>query len=207
MRRLCLFGGSFDPVHTGHLHLVAAALGRGGQGEVVVLPAADPPHKRGRLEAPAAARLEMARIAFAHLDRVRVSDREIERGGISYTVETVRAFREGLEEEAELAWLIGSDSLPELPDWREIHRLLALCRILTVPRPGWPLALSPALEAFFDAGEAAALRAGFLPVTPLPVSSTELRRRLAAGEDPGDRIPTAVARYIREQGLYGEGGA
>lgn len=203
MKRLCLFGGSFDPVHLGHAAMAEAALGPGGQERLWVLPAARPPHKPDGLVASPEQRLAMARLAFAGRERITVCDLEIRRGGISYTIDTLRACRAAAGAEVELALLIGADSLPELPAWKEWRELLRLCRLLVVPRPGHPTRVADALGDRLDPAETLRLAGAFLPVPAVELSSSEVRRRVAQAGPWEALVAPEVARYIRAHGLYG----
>ncbi len=147
-------------------------------------------------------RFELCELAFGSLARVRVSDEEIRRGGTSYTVETLRRHRGELGQEAELCWLLGSDSLLDLESWRKVHEILSLCQILTVPRPGFSVADLEQLSGF-DAKEKKQLRAGILGKSlAAPISSTEVRTRLAQGQEVSTLISPAVLARIRQLGLY-----
>ncbi len=203
--KVCLFGGSFDPPHQGHRAMARAALEKGGQDQVVVIPAARSPLKEKGHGASPRDRLEMARLAFQGIDGVEISDEEIRRGGISWTVDTLRAWKAASPPGTELSWLLGSDSLPHLPKWKDVHRLFSLCRFLVVPRPGFPKEVLQTLEGALEPWEIQALEEGFLDVPPVPVSSTEVRRRLAEGLPLEGLVPPAVQEWIRDRGLDGAG--
>ena len=145
----------------------------------------------------------MTRLAFEGMDRVEVSDEEIRRGGTSWTVETLRAWKAASPPGTELSWLLGSDSLPHLPRWKKARELFTLCRFLIVPRPGFPLEVLKELEGPLGPEEVELLKQGFLDVPPVPVSSTEMRRLLREGLPLKGMIPPAVERWIQEKGLYG----
>ncbi|MBL8857657.1 MAG: nicotinate (nicotinamide) nucleotide adenylyltransferase [Planctomycetes bacterium] len=206
-RRVGLFGGSFDPVHAGHLHAARAALAAFRLDRVVFVPAAVSPHKVGVRLASAAHRTAMLRLAIADEPRFDVSEIEIERGGRSYTIDTVRDLpaRIGAARECELFLIIGSDNLALLPTWREAEELLARVQPIIVHRAGEPAVVLDAIEARFGSGVAEKLRAGYLQLPPVVVSSTDLRARLPRGVPPGTDLPAAVAEYIRVNGLYTSG--
>ena len=148
MRRLC-FGGSFNPIHHGHLIVARAAAEALGFERVVLMPSAQPPHKPGSADmAPAAERLAMCRLAVERSDLFEVSDLELRRSGLSYTIDTARALtREGWDR---VAWLIGGDTLPLLTGWHEPEALLREVDFVIVARPGWSIdwtLLPPAYHA------------------------------------------------------------
>ena len=200
-RRIGILGGSFDPVHAGHLSVAQQVAGRLKLDEVILVPAGEPPHKAGRLAADKAARLVMARLAAHGLKGLSVSDLEVRRPGKSYTIDTLRQLKAEFGLEHEYFLIIGADTVGELPDWHRAAELLAEARFAVVARPGW--------EPDFDRvaarlGQAAAdrLRAGLVETEPCAVSSTDIRKRAAAGEDITGSVRKSVADYIKDKGLY-----
>lgn len=187
--RTGLFGGTFDPPHTGHLIVAQDALIRLELARVVFIPAFEPPHKRGRAISPAHLRLAMLRAALADDDRFAIDDIEIRRGGTSYTVDTLRALH-AADPAAELFLLLGTDQYEEIETWREPGELRTLARIAVLSREG----RHPVLRA--DG-------ASRVPVTRIDVSATEIRRRVAAGEPIRYLVPAAVEAIIRQHRLYG----
>lgn len=202
--RLGLFGGSFDPVHVGHLHAARAARDARGLDRVLFVPARQSPHKLGRQLAGGADRVRLLERALAAEDDFAVDPRELAREGPSYTIDTVE---ELLAEHAgaRLTLIIGSDNLPGLPSWRRVHDLLRLTDPLVVHRTDDPDALLGGIAESLDARELAALSAGFLRLPPVRCSSTGLRERLARGESVAEDLPPGVEALIRELKLYGEG--
>lgn len=187
-----LFGGSFDPVHNGHLAIVEHLLGHGLARHVTVVPAALSPYKDGS-SAAAEERLAMVRLAFADRAGVTVDDREIRREGRSYTIDTLRAL---VAEHPGDRWrlVIGADHLPRLAGWRAAADLVGLSEVVVMPRDG----LRPQLPDEADP-------ARFILVEDFdePVSSSAIRAMLAAGSVPASGLPAPVVRHIREHGLYG----
>ena len=199
-KRVGILGGSFDPVHLGHLliaHAVSEAL---DLERVLLLPAAIPPHKRGGTRATGAERLEMLRLASAGDPLLELCTLELDRGGVSYAVDTLRAFRERRPGCAPY-FIIGMDSLRELHAWRQAHELAELCTFVTVDRPGVDRPVSAA-ELKLPAPWAERLMAGIVPVRTWDVSSSEIRRRIAAGLTIRYLVPTAVEAFIHARGLY-----
>jgi nicotinate-nucleotide adenylyltransferase len=202
--RIGLFGGSFDPVHAGHVHAARSALEAFDLERVYVVPAARPPHKLREVLAPAADRVAMLELAFAGDPRFVVSDVELRRAGPSFTIDTVRALEErhGGSGRAAIHLVLGDDSLEGLPEWRAAEELLARVQPVVVDRGGDPAALLRTLAGRLSPGALARLSRGVLAAPPLRASATELRRQLARGGDPGPLLPPGVHDYIRAHGLY-----
>lgn len=198
-----LFGGSFDPVHHGHLIIVRAVAEQIGAGRVWLIPAARPPHKPQRVLAPGEDRLEMCRLAVAGDVLFEVSDCELVRGGPSYTLLTVRHFARTLGVGAELFWLIGSDSLAELGSWYRVRELVNECTLVTARRSGATVPDAAALGAIVGAQAAARIQRYILPTPQIDISATEIRERVRLGRDIRYLVPPAVAEYIASRGLYG----
>lgn len=192
--RLGLFGGTFDPPHVGHLALAEACREGAGLDRVIWIPAAVNPHKRGRSQTPAADRLAMVRAATESHDQFEVSDLEIEREGVSYTVDTLREIARQRPED-ELFWIVGGDSLASFPTWREPEAISALAHLLAYRRGGHPLELT-ALPDWMDGHYTV------IDGPALEVSSTEIRQRLAAGRSVRYLVPDPVLAIVRERGLY-----
>ena len=204
-RRLGIFGGSFDPVHAGHLHAARSAMKAFDLDRVVFVPAREPPHKPGRELVSGAARIEMLRLAIAGEPRFAVHGIELERPGPSFTIDTVRELPALLGEPdgAPLFLILGSDNLAGLPGWRSSQDLLARVQPIVVHREGDPEPAFAAIERSLGSAAAAKCRAGYLALPPVEVSSTDLRARLP---DLGARtvdLPREVHEYIRRRGLYG----
>lgn len=188
--KIGLFGGSFDPVHNGHLLVAQAAREEMGLDRIYFILAAQSPFKPESRPAPAAERLRLLRLALAGDTRAEVDDLEIRRGGISYSVDTVRQYREKFPE-AELFYLIGADQAGQLGLWRDSAELAKLARFIVIPRPGEN---APQLAAPF--------RGQVLRGFPLGVSSSEIRARCRAGLGIAHLTPPAVAEAIRNNRLY-----
>lgn len=200
-RRVGIFGGSFDPVHVGHLWIAEAALETLGLDEVRWIPAATSPLKRHGPVAPAADRLEMVRLAIAGAPGHVVDDREITRGEVSYTVETLRDLR--AESPADRRFLIlGSDSLHTLREWHEPKRLLALATIAVVQRGGEPEIDFSVMDGLASKGQIEAARRAVIAMPVIELSSTEMRQRIAAGRSIRFRTPHAVEALIASRNLY-----
>jgi nicotinate-nucleotide adenylyltransferase len=206
LKRFAVFGGSFDPVHVGHLSVAQQVLNALHLEKVILLPAATPPHKRdGRELAPAADRLAMCELAVFNLHGLEASDFELRKTGVSYTVETARILREAYGPLAQIHFLIGSDCLAELEHWYEVHELLGLLDFAIAERRDAPLkdSLWRDVQAALGADAEARLRRGIVPVEHVDVSSTLVRQLLRRGERIPGYLRRDVEDYIRSKGLYG----
>ncbi len=188
--KIGLFGGSFDPVHLGHLLVGRAAREEAGLARLFFIPAAQSPFKPEAKPAPAAERLRWLRLALAGDTTAEVDDQEIRRGGLSFTIDTVRTYARDYAG-AELFYLIGADQTAPLRLWREAGELARLVQFLVIPRPG---------EA--TAELAAPFRGRVLHGVPLGVSSSEIRARLKAGLSIEHLTPPAVAEALANNRLY-----
>ena len=199
MPRIGLFGGTFDPIHNGHLHIARSFADELDLESVILLPAGDPYHKAAPRTA-AHHRLAMAEIAAQADPRLAVSDCDIVRQGATYTHDTVQIFRQHFPA-AELWLLIGMDSLLQLHTWHRWQNLVRQCRIAAAPRPGSSLAQAPAPLQSWLAEALPQGRLHILQADPLPISSSQIRQQLAAEHTSPD-IPPAVLGYIRQHQLY-----
>ena len=190
MQPIGLFGGSFDPVHLGHLLVAQAAREELGLERLFFIPAAQSPFKPGTEPTPAAMRLRLLRLALAGRTWCEIDDQEARRGGISYTIDTVRDYSRRFPG-TRLFYMIGSDHVCQLPKWRAAEELAALVEIAVIPRPGLAEAALP--EPF---------RGQTLAGFPLGVSSSQIRARVKAGRPITHLVPEAVAEAIRNNRLY-----
>ena len=188
--KIGIYGGSFDPVHCGHLLVAQAAMEEAGLDRLIFVPAAQSPFKPENHAAPAPARLQFLRLALAGQPQYVVDDREIRRGGVSYTVDTLREFARQFPG-AQLLYLIGADNAAKLNEWREPTALAALAEFLAVPRPSRGPAIFPA-----------PFRGRTLKGFPFGVSSSEIRARVKAGRPIGNLVPAPVAAAILNAGVY-----
>jgi len=199
--RLGIYGGSFDPVHYGHLLLAECCLETLRLDEVWLIPAAVPPHKQERQRAPGKARLEMLELALSGHEQLRASPIEIERGGVSYTVETLAAIHEQ-QPAAMLFLLMGADSLHDLPTWREPGRICELALPAVVCRGGAAEPDFGVLASLVSELRLDEIKAAQVHMPLIELSSTDLRQRAATGQSLRYRTPRAVEKYIEMQRLY-----
>ena len=190
MQRIGLFGGTFDPVHIGHLLVAQAAFEELQLSRLFFIPAAQSPFKPESSPAPAAARLRLLRLALAAQTQYELDDQEIRRGGTSFTIDTVRDYAARYSE-AELFYLIGADQVGQLDKWRAAEELARLVQFAVIPRSG---AAAVAERPPFR------LRA--LQGFPVGISSSQIRARVRAGLAIEPLVPAAVAEAIRNMKLY-----
>jgi nicotinate-nucleotide adenylyltransferase len=197
-RRIGILGGSFDPIHHAHLFSAEVAAAAYGLERVVLVPAFQSPLKSGPRASPAE-RMEMVQLAILDNPLLDASPIEIDRPPPSYTIDTIAALQDCYPD-ADLFLILGADALQYLLEWREPRRLLDLCRLIVLSRPGYALEV-PALVR----GEMGARseRIFLQPMPGLEISSTDLRRRFAAGEPVRYLLPDSVEKYVRDRGLYG----
>lgn len=190
VQRIGIFGGSFDPVHLGHLLVAQAAYEELGLQRLFFVPAAQSPFKPDTAPAPGPVRAQLLRLALAGKSWCEVDEQEIRRPGVSYTVDTLRDYAARFPQ-AELFYLIGADNAPTLPQWRAAEELARLARFVVVPRPGqaevsWP----------------APFHGKTLHGWTLGVSSSEIRARIRAGQPVAHLLPSAVAEALANNPLY-----
>jgi nicotinate-nucleotide adenylyltransferase len=190
MEHIGLFGGSFDPIHLGHLLVAQAAREELGLGRLFLIPAAQSPFKPDIRPTPAPERVRLLRLALAGQTWCEIDEQEVNRGGVSYTIETVRDFA-GRFPAAQLFYLIGADHLPQLPMWRAAEELARLLEFVVIPRPGQ-------VEKPFPAP----FRGRWLTGFPVGLSSSQVRERVKAGLPIDHLVPGVVAEAIRNNRLY-----
>jgi len=197
--RLGILGGTFDPIHNGHLALAEAVCRALQLKRVLFVPAGDPPHKQGRPLTPASHRVRMVELAIAGRPEFALSRADLDRPGPHYSVDMVALVRRQYHLEAdETFFIIGADSLASFHTWRAPERLLSLCRLAVAHRPGY----RPDLRQLADRLPALPERIDWVAMPGIPISGTELRRRAAWGESLAAWVPPPVARYIKANGLY-----
>jgi len=192
-----IMGGTFDPIHFGHLVAAEEARVRFALNRVVFVPNGDPPHKKAYAVTPAERRYDMVVLATALDAGFETSRLEVDRPGPSYSVDTVRAFRQQLGENARLYLITGLDALLELPTWDQPARLASMCEFIAVTRPGYqPQQMEAAL------GKDLLSRVHLLEIPGVAISSTDLRQRAASGRPLRYLTPLPVVSYIAAHHLY-----
>jgi nicotinate-nucleotide adenylyltransferase len=188
--RIGLLGGSFDPVHFGHLLVAQAACEELNLSRLFFIPAAQSPFKPESKPAPAVERLRLLRLALAGQTRYEIDEQEVARGGVSFTIDTVTDYKRRFPQ-AQIFYLIGADHIGQLPKWRSSDELARLVEFVVVPRPGEPRATVPP-----------PFRSHTLAGFPLGVYSSQIRARVKAGLPIHGLVPAAVAEAIRNSRLY-----
>jgi nicotinate-nucleotide adenylyltransferase len=203
---LVFFGGSFDPVHHGHLIVARAIAEQMKLPRITLVPAARSPHKQGT-HASAGQRLEMLRLAVEGEDLFSICELEIHRTGPSYTVQTLRQLRQEHGPAARLAWVIGADNLADLPKWHQIDEVFSLADFVVAVRPPWHLRLDEllaSLEHALGPQQVNKLRRAVVPTPTVEISSTDIRRRAAGGKSIRYLVPDEVMQYVRVNRIYVE---
>ena len=190
--KLGIFGGTFSPPHLGHLVVVESVRDQLQLARILFIPSANPPNKRGESLATARQRVAMTRLAIEGNSAFEVSDLEAERGGISYTVETVSALSE-MYPKAGLHLILGADNLLEFETWKAPEEILSKVDLVAMTRPGFDIANTRTKYA---------KRATFVKVPQISISGTEIRRRVKMGRSIRFLVPRSVEDYISRTGLY-----
>ncbi len=197
MQRLGIMGGTFDPIHYGHLLMAEEARIAFALDRVMFVPNGRPAHKKIYAVSSPEDRYAMTLLATASNPNFSCSRLELDRPGLSYTIDTLRAIRQLYPELEALYFITGADAVLEILTWHEYDKLAQECRFIAVTRPGF------VLERLADIADKAFLdRVSFLPIPALEISSTDLRRRVREGRSLKYLTPEPVEGYVREQGLY-----
>ena len=197
-----ILGGTFDPVHVGHLEIAEEAMASLGLSEVLFVPAREPWLKGNRDITEADKRLDMLYLAIASNPSFHISTVDIERPGPSYTVDTMADLTLQLGRDVSLYFILGLDTLAQVPSWREPQRIVEMCHLVGAQRPG---CRDLDLKALEQSIPGAAGRIIILSNRLIDVSSSQIRQRVAAGQSIEGIVPADVARYIEQQGLYRKG--
>ena len=187
--RIGIFGGTFDPIHKGHLALANAAVQQLKLDSLYFIPTYQHPLEQKGLAAPADDRLKMVELAIQNKSKFKVSDCEIKRSGVSYTVDTLRQFRDQFQKPNELFFITGGDWGKNLDQWKEIDTIFQLAHFVVANRPGFNVENLPK-------------QVEVLNFVPLDISSTEAREQIRKGRVPKDMIPENVLTYIKQHHLY-----
>jgi nicotinate-nucleotide adenylyltransferase len=197
-----LFGGSFNPIHHGHLIISRFVAEHLNADRVLLIPAARPPHKPVRDLTSGEDRLEMCRLAVSGEELFKVSDWELRQPGPNYTLNTVRHFAETLPQGTEVFWLVGMDSLGELASWYRVSELADACTIVTAARPGFEARDLPGLANVLSENQVDRIRQHVIASPRIEISATDIRARVRAGRSIRYLVPESVEAYIARQKLY-----
>ena len=200
MKKIAVMGGTFDPIHYGHLVAAEAVRDEIEADCVIFIPTGNPPHKQGLSVTAAQLRYDMTALAVEDNPHFVVSDTETNREGMSYTLDTVKALKEICDDDCEVYFITGADAVSELITWHDPKELLSLCSFIAVTRPGYKNKLLARDIELLKRELGADIRQ--LEVPALAISSTDIRNRVFAGNSINYLLPPAVCVYIEEKGLY-----
>jgi len=199
-RRVGIMGGTFDPIHNGHLACAEEAMGQFDLDEVIFVPTGNPPHKANEQVTPARERLTMVHLATIGHPRFRVSPVEIDMPGPSYTAETLAYFRSELGEAAKLFFITGADAVLEILHWRDPEKLMSMCSIIAATRLGYS---GERLQTFLEEVKRETNHEVLqMKIPVLQISSTDIRRRVRESKPIRYLVPQAVYQFIEKEGLY-----
>ena len=188
--RIGVLGGTFDPIHNGHLYLAREAQKRLCLGKVIFIPAHLPPHKKGVRVTPARHRYSMVKLAIKGINGLQVSDVEIKRKGRSYSIQTLKQLRKLYGARTEIFFITGSDSLKEINIWKDLRGILGLCKFVVVERPNFSI-VNPRRSFIV------------LRIDAKDISATDIRKRIRSGQSIKKLVPAKVKAYIKRNHLYG----
>jgi len=198
-KKIGVMGGTFDPIHNGHLAIAGLVKEKLALDEVVFIPDNIPPHKLAQHWSPAQDRYKMTELGIQGKAGFVISDLELKRAGISYTYDTLKYLRDSYGDEDDFYFIVGADSLVQLHTWHKAKELVKLCTYVAVTRPGFASDMADTLEDFKKQG----IENVVMVETPeFPVSSTQIRNLVRAGKPIAELVPKAVAEYIRQTDLY-----
>jgi len=212
--KLGIFGGTFDPIHWGHLRSAEEVSETFGLDRVYFIPASIPPHKRGQTRTPARDRLNMVRLAVARNPRFAVSTVELARPGVSYSIDTIRSFAKNLKKRDSLHFIIGLDAFREIGTWKDFREIFSLCNFIVTSRPGSkendPLkGTGVAVKKLFcydfkkrNYRHESGTRINFIELTDIAISASEIRGLVKQRKSIRYLVPSSVERYIKRRGLY-----
>ncbi len=201
-RKIALFGGTFDPIHLGHTAVAAEACKHIGAERIIFVPAKRSPLKGFVPKVGDVDRLKMIALAIADNENFQLSDYELQKPAPSYTLQTVRHFQAEFGGETRIYWLLGADSIEDLPYWHRIVELIDQCNLSTMYRAGCDRPDFSRFESIWGRQRVQKLQRNVIPTSLIDISSTEIRNRLAAGRDVTAMLHPAVVDYIYSYGLY-----
>ena len=198
-KKIGIIGGSFDPIHNGHLETAEFVYQQLELEKMIFIPAYIAPHKIGMEYAPAEHRYQMTLLAIQENPHFCVSDIELKRKGVSYTYDTVKALHEYYGDEYDLYFIIGADSVAELDTWTKVREIMGLCTFVAATRPGFAPEVQKVIEHF---GELGRTKIKWLNTPEMDISSTDIRQRVQDHCSINGLVPAPVEEYIHQKGLY-----
>ena len=200
--RIGILGGTFNPIHMGHLIMAEEVCKHHHLSKIIFIPAYIPPHKYVNDLAEAHHRHQMIKAAISGISKFEVSDLEIMREGKSYTIDTIQQILNHYGEDSEIFLIMGADSLNELELWKNIKKLSQLCHFVIVNRPGFKTEASARLVEIIGSANILDMERLRIEIAPVDISSTNIRKRLNGGVEINGLVPECVEAYIKEHGLY-----
>lgn len=200
--KIILFGGTYDPVHIGHIEVAQSAAGAIGASKVILIPARRSPHKEQKPAAPDNDRIAMLKLAIAGKSVFQISPVELNRAEPSYTIDTIRHFRQKFGPDCQLYWLIGADMLKDLPRWYKINELFKECTICVMNRGGFDRPDCGSLTAKLGKEAVEKLRQNQIETQFIEISSTDIRQKLLDSKEAGQYLHPEVLDYIKTHRLY-----
>ena len=201
-QKIILFGGTFDPIHQGHLLVADSAIQQIHAEKIIFIPARRSPHKNFLPVADGDMRLEMISIAIADKDKYTVSDCELKRPEPSFTLDTIRNIKSEYPKNSLFYWLLGADMVKDLPKWHKIHELIDECHLCVMLRPGFEQPSFSKFEPILGLQRVKKLEKNVILTPLVDVSSTKIRQQLALKQDIQSMVPPKVLVYIQKNGLY-----
>ncbi len=202
MKRIGILGGTFNPIHMGHLIMAEEVCQQHHLSKILFIPAYIPPHKYVNDLAEAYHRYQMIKAAISGKSKLEVSDLEIKREGKSYTIDTIQEILDSYGKDCEVFLIMGADSLNELELWKNIKRLSQLCHFVIINRPGFKTEASARLIEIIGSDNISDMERLKIEIEPVGISSTDIRKRLNDGAQIKGLVPECVEAYIKERGLY-----
>jgi nicotinate-nucleotide adenylyltransferase len=200
--KIILFGGTFDPVHTGHIVVAQTAAEKIGASKVILIPARRSPHKEQKPAAADDDRIAMLKLAITGKTLFQISPVELNRAEPSYTIDTIRHFRHKLGPDCQLCWLIGADMLKDLPRWHRIDKLLKECTICVMNRGGFSKPDFDSLVGKLSTESVEKLRQNTIETPFIEISSTDIRQKISQNQDVSKFLHPDVSDYIKTHKLY-----
>ncbi len=202
VKRIGLLGGSFDPIHFGHLISARAVAEMLNLTKLIFLPSAHPPHKNARELSSVGHCAEMIRLAIASEPLFEFSDFDLRQAGPTYSIHTIDHFRDHYQDGAELFWVIGCDSLADLHNWHRVSELVDRVRVVTAVRPGWERPAESVLSGALSRAQIERLMRDVMETPRIEISATDIRKRVREGRSIRYLVPDEVRSYIEQRRLY-----
>ena len=200
IKSFAILGGTFDPIHNGHISVAKEILKKTDVERILLIPAGIPPHKKAEEVTGAKIRLEMLSVAVENEENMVISSIEIDRKGLTYTVDTIAQLKEELGDEVNFKFVLGADALDYISSWKDYKRVLKMCSFIAVARPGYDK--SALINRINNMENSMDCNIEFVSVVPVDISSSQIREWVRDGKNIDDFVPFEVAKYIKTNKLY-----